>query len=183
MERFVKKVLALPAVKKVWEAIYEDRRDRRTHPTGEFDSAARFYPAPCEQVFDSFKDIRRPTRSWPYPLMIRARTRQHAKLLVLAKLFFDPGYVGPVDVEVLFKQNWFPASVEELAALAILPKKYQSEPDARALAMNALRSYLTREDDAFDPFPWGVLADWLDDRGQTKHAAAIRAELPKPAAA
>lgn len=134
-------------------------------------------------MLDSFKGIRRPTRQWPYPLMLRARTRQHCKLLVLAAWFFDPGYKAPVDVERVFTAMRREPSAETLAALAILPKKYQTEPDARTLAYNALRSYLTREDDAFDSLPWGVLADWLDDRGETKHAAAIRAELPKPVAA
>lgn len=67
------------------ERIYRSRKSRRTHPCGQFDGAGRWYPNGGEEQ-ECCSDIRRPTRAWPYSLMLHCRTRRHiAKLISLRK--------------------------------------------------------------------------------------------------
>ena len=49
-------------------------QSRRQNPVGSFDDAGRWYPASeCECC----SDIRRPSRQWPYTLLVHCRTTRH----------------------------------------------------------------------------------------------------------
>lgn len=63
---------------RVEEAVqcYLDRKDRLEHPEGKFDRASRWYPSDQEEQ-DCCKDIRRPSRNYPYSLMLNCRTKKH----------------------------------------------------------------------------------------------------------
>lgn len=50
------------------------RRDRVRHPPGEFDKAKRFYAAERTQATEN---CRRPSREWPYPQLLAARSAKH----------------------------------------------------------------------------------------------------------
>lgn len=52
------------------------RRDRSTHPDGDFDSSGRWYSAEDEER-ECCYDIRPPSAAWPYSLMIHCRTLRH----------------------------------------------------------------------------------------------------------
>jgi hypothetical protein len=49
-------------------------QNRESHPAGEFDSARRFQPA---ETFECCNGLRMPSRSFPFSLMIHARTASH----------------------------------------------------------------------------------------------------------
>ncbi len=51
-----------------------DLQNRTVHPAGTFDNARRFYPA---ETFDCCSGIRTPSRSFPFSLMVHARTAAH----------------------------------------------------------------------------------------------------------
>jgi hypothetical protein len=53
-----------------------DRRDRKAHPDGKFDNAGRFYPSTDERC-DCCKDVRSPSRSYPYSYMTHCRSAEH----------------------------------------------------------------------------------------------------------
>lgn len=59
---------------------YEKRQARLEHPAGTFDKQGRWYPAENEER-DCCMAIRRPTRRWPYSLMLHCRTRKHVDSL------------------------------------------------------------------------------------------------------
>jgi hypothetical protein len=186
MERFVKKLLALPPIRRSWAALWASRNGRHTHPTGTFDTGHRWHPDECEDVYASFFGLRRPTARYPYSFMHRARTKAHCKLLTLAMMFSDPGYVPPADANRIFYGHWSfaPNDITSAVAEAVLPAKWRADAAARTLALDALRAYVNREgDDAWDWHAAGVLADYLADRGETRAADAIRAELPSVAVA
>lgn len=173
MNSILKKLLAVPAVKTAKLAVYAARADRAVHPEGEFDSAGRFYPADSEKHFDSFAGIRRPTRSWPYSYMLRARTRDHCGLLVLASLV--PANEVPADV----RRSRMP-DAPAVAAESLLPKPLRFHPDGVALAYTALLSLLESLDGfkvENDVTRWLVLADWIADHGHEKHVAWLRAAI------
>ena len=56
------------------KTVYEMLKDREINPTGEFDSAGRWYAAN-----DDLINVRTPSRSWPYSQMIACRTRKYVK--------------------------------------------------------------------------------------------------------
>jgi hypothetical protein len=180
MNLYVKKLLALPEVEKLWRGLYAVRTLRLAHPAGEFDSAGRWYPDASEMVLGSFDGIRRPTRRWPYPLMLRARTKDHCKLLVLAYLFREPDYAAPPDVDAAVKRagESLPENAE-LVARAVLPAKWRSDPDGRTLALAALTSCIRsyRGGNEYDRTACLVLADWLEER-DAKAGAKLRSEIP-----
>lgn len=61
-------------------AVWEDLKNRRIHPGGEFDSGGRFY-----SDFDGLGEgVRSPSRSWPYSQMTAARTEVYAMACALA---------------------------------------------------------------------------------------------------
>ncbi len=61
------------------------RRARRRNPDGQFDSCWRWYPSDQERR-PCCDGIRRPSRRWPYSLMLHCRTARH-----VAELFgVDP---------------------------------------------------------------------------------------------
>ena len=53
---------------------YLDLQSGAIHPTGKFDSARRFYP---DVKFDCCKDIRKPSRRFPYSYMKHCRSMKH----------------------------------------------------------------------------------------------------------
>jgi hypothetical protein len=55
--------------------LYLARRDRRSHPAGSFDSAHRWYPTAQERC--DCCDVRRPSRAYPYSLLVHCRTAEH----------------------------------------------------------------------------------------------------------
>lgn len=164
----LKKLMKEPALKAAVLSLFVSRSGRWSHPDGTFDSAGRFYPADTEKVLDSFDGIRRPTRSWPYSYMLRARTRDHCKRLVLASLVAKGSDSLPKDVV---------AEVGELPFRAImigrmlLPKAYAADAEGIALAASALADFVAGNS---EPLRWGVLADWLADRGFEKVANEYR---------
>lgn len=56
--------------------IYIERKSRAKHPDGEFDSGGRWYPTAAEKC-SCCDTIRKPSRSWPYSLMLHCRTASH----------------------------------------------------------------------------------------------------------
>lgn len=55
---------------------YIARQAREEHPEGHFDTGGRWFPDQDERCF--YCDlIRQPSRSWPYSLLIHARTMAH----------------------------------------------------------------------------------------------------------
>lgn len=52
------------------------RRDRRDHPAGRFDGGGRWYPA-AEEAASCCRAIRSPSRSYPYSLLVHARSTEH----------------------------------------------------------------------------------------------------------
>lgn len=59
---------------------YIARRDRHTHPDGDFDSAGRWYPAESEACA-CCDSVRSPSRSWPYSLLVHCRSLAHVAAL------------------------------------------------------------------------------------------------------
>ncbi len=164
----LKKLMREPALKAAVLSLYASRSARRTHPAGEFDSAGRFYPDDVEKVLGSFDGIRRPTRHWPYPLMLRARTRDHCKRLVLTSLV---NREIPADVAAhAFTDD---VTCRALIGLLLLPKAYATDSEGVALAHAALADFVAGN---AEPLRWGVLADWLADRGFEKLASEYRTE-------
>ena len=56
------------------------RRDRISHPSGNFDKKGRWYPSEKETA-SCCSDIRAPSNSFPYSLMIHCRTIKHVATL------------------------------------------------------------------------------------------------------
>lgn len=57
-------------------ALYLSRRDRRSHPAGNFDKRMRWYPSSQEQC-SCCALIRTPSAAHPYSLMVHCRTAEH----------------------------------------------------------------------------------------------------------
>jgi hypothetical protein len=53
-----------------------DRKYRKAHPKGNFDSVSRWTPNYDERC-ECCKNIRRPTRSYPFSLLVHCRTAEH----------------------------------------------------------------------------------------------------------
>lgn len=68
-ERFSKKTIAAARE-------YLDLKSRKIHPDGSFDKQRRWYPDSDEQC-DCCKNIRRPSSSYPFSLMMHCRTAEH----------------------------------------------------------------------------------------------------------
>lgn len=51
------------------------RRNRHSHPEGEFDSAKRWYPDESEKLETSL--YRSPSRAWPFTYMKACRSQKH----------------------------------------------------------------------------------------------------------
>ena len=49
-------------------------RDRVTNPPGNFDKAGRWYP---DEYFPCCRNVRSPSRAWPYSELRHARTARH----------------------------------------------------------------------------------------------------------
>jgi len=62
------------------EKTYYRRKNRLDHPKGKFDSAGRWYPAE-EEERDCCAHIRRPSRAYPYSLLVHCRTKKHIRQL------------------------------------------------------------------------------------------------------
>lgn len=61
--------------------IYEFRKDRRSHPDGNFDKQKRFYPS-VRETCSCCESIRTPSISWPFSLMKHCRTKKHIQQMV-----------------------------------------------------------------------------------------------------
>ena len=59
---------------------YFDRQARRSHPDGLLDKAGRWYPSEAEEC-KCCKDIRRPSRAYPYSYMSHCRSVEHVSNL------------------------------------------------------------------------------------------------------
>lgn len=59
---------------------FRARRDRVSHPQGEFDNAKRWYPHKNERC-SCCAHIRSPSRTWPFSLMMHCRTAEHIAML------------------------------------------------------------------------------------------------------
>ncbi len=164
MNAIIEKLLDSPIVKRWYTARYEARRDRTVHPAGTFDKHGRWYFAESENHGESFSGIRGPTSTWPYSYMLRARTRQHCRLLAAA---------------------WLAGEAE------IPPDFARSTPDRFALFATLLLPAIARTDTGVGLLatcvesvavvtPWLVLADYLDDQPAPKcrkSAAFIRSAV------
>ncbi len=64
--------------------MYESRKDRETHPDGYFDRGGRWYPNESEEC-ECCKNIRTPSRAYPYSLMTHCRSKKHINNLLLNK--------------------------------------------------------------------------------------------------
>ncbi len=58
------------------EQCYLDRQARDTHPSGSFDNGGRWYPDE-DEIQECCNSIRRPSRNYPYSLMVHCRTIKH----------------------------------------------------------------------------------------------------------
>lgn len=56
------------------------RRDRDSHPAGRFDDGGRWRPAD-EEKCACCAHIRKPSRRWPYSLLVHCRTAEHVASL------------------------------------------------------------------------------------------------------
>lgn len=63
--------------------LFVARRDRRENPDGDFDTHGRWYPSDAEDCGD-FRSVRSPSKAWPYSYMLRARTKEHCRMLIEA---------------------------------------------------------------------------------------------------
>jgi hypothetical protein len=59
---------------------YRRRRDRDEHPAGAFDDGGRWYPEFAEAQ-TCCRHVRRPSRAWPYSLLLHCRTLAHVAAL------------------------------------------------------------------------------------------------------
>jgi len=73
-------------IKEIVNTVYGRRQNRSVHPDGDFDKAGRWYPSDEEDQGDVTCNVRSPSRTWPYSYMLRARTKQHCRVLVEAAL-------------------------------------------------------------------------------------------------
>ena len=55
---------------------YHQRQTRQEHPAGAFDKAGRFYLAP-EELTACCREIRPPSRAYPFSQMVHGRTLKH----------------------------------------------------------------------------------------------------------
>ncbi len=55
---------------------FSDRKSRRSHPDGRFDSRMRWYPS-AEERCTCCAGIRSPSGAYPYSLMLHCRTAVH----------------------------------------------------------------------------------------------------------
>jgi hypothetical protein len=58
------------------KSVYFDLKERKLHPTGEFDKAGRFY------LEHNLTNVRSPSRAYPYSQMVAGRTLKYVKALV-----------------------------------------------------------------------------------------------------
>ncbi len=75
---------------------YLDRRDRLTHPEGEFDSGGRWYPS-AEEYQKCCRPVRSPSRAWPYSYMMHCRTAAHVAALYGAEAKLLKRYARRLD--------------------------------------------------------------------------------------
>ena len=68
-EHFSKKIIAAARE-------YLNLKSRKIHPDGEFDKQRRWYPSD-DEMCDCCKNIRRPSSSYPFSLMMHCRTAEH----------------------------------------------------------------------------------------------------------
>lgn len=61
---------------------FADRKARHSHPSGEWDSAGRFY---CDERTAAVENCRSPSRAWPFSEMTAARTAAHCAELCNAE--------------------------------------------------------------------------------------------------
>lgn len=159
-------VMARPEIKNLVATIFAGRRDRAVNPEGEFDDGGRWYPDTSEKQLGSFSGIRGPSRAWPYSYMLRARTREHCRLLVRAWLL---GRVTlrqlPADVAAAIRSQARPIGTAIRAAKKAFARKITQAGSCPALA-------------------WGqaggraALADRLEQNGATDLADLFRRSLP-----
>ena len=60
--------------------IYLNRKNRLSHPDGDFDNAQRWYPSKSEHR-DCCDEIRSPSRAYPYSYMTHCRSLEHVAAL------------------------------------------------------------------------------------------------------
>jgi hypothetical protein len=58
---------------------YLNRQSRYSHPDGKFDNGGRWYPSQSEKC--DCCNVRRPSRAYPYSLMLHCRTIKHVARL------------------------------------------------------------------------------------------------------
>ncbi|MDP9438450.1 MAG: hypothetical protein M3P49_06875 [Actinomycetota bacterium] len=87
-------------------AEYLARRDRLTHPEGEFDSGGRFYLYAREKQ-GCCAEIREPSLAHPYSYMVHARTLGHVASLYAAEAKAVRRAAKALDV--LLPEGWFAA--------------------------------------------------------------------------
>lgn len=56
--------------------LFVSRKNRESHPQGEFDKQKRFYPNQSE-LQDCCSEIRRPSAAYPFSLMVHCRSAKH----------------------------------------------------------------------------------------------------------
>jgi len=61
--------------------MYEDRKNRDTHPEGEFDGKQRWTPDKYSEEAICCYSIRTPSASWPFSLIKHCRSKKHLKHL------------------------------------------------------------------------------------------------------
>ena len=91
--------LAAQVLKLKIDAIYLCRRERLTHPEGDFDKQGRWYPSERERS-NHLCGIRQPSRNWPYSYMLACRTRKHiSELAEVEPQYFEELYREALAIE------------------------------------------------------------------------------------
>lgn len=80
MKNSIKKTLEQLIIEERVKKEYLKRKLRKAHPAGEFDSQGRFYLS-AEEYCECCEQIRAPSISWPYSLLVHARTKKHIQNL------------------------------------------------------------------------------------------------------
>lgn len=63
------------------DLVYTSRKNRLTHPEGNFDKQGRWYPSENENSDNYTQRLRSPSKAYPYSYLLGARTRKHIKAL------------------------------------------------------------------------------------------------------
>lgn len=78
----ISNIINLCGLKADADEVWKSRKDRKTHPVGQFDRKKRWLPDTTEEC-SCCAEIRYPSAAYPYSLMTHCRTKEH-----VYRLFF-----------------------------------------------------------------------------------------------